>query len=115
MAASSQTGHDENLWLGQNCDKWPLSISDVGRFFPSLLVGRWWILASCQGIFEFIHSFVNRSVPQWVHRGYTFKFKEKRKFEKNKSNRVRTTDAFSGELPAYLSLNRLLNGIISHS
>ena len=25
----------------------------------------------------------------------------------NKSNRVRTTDAFSGELPAYLSLNSL--------
>ena len=33
----------------------------------------------------------------------------------NKSNRVRTTDAFSGELPAFLSLNRLLNGILSYS
>ena len=33
----------------------------------------------------------------------------------NKLNRVRTTDAFSGELPAYLSLNRLLNGILSCS
>ena len=34
---------------------------------------------------------------------------------KNKSNRVQTTDAFSGELPAYLSLNRLLNGILCYS
>ena len=43
---------------------------------------------------------------------------EKKKREKkprNKSNRVRTTDAFSGELPAYLSLNRLLTGILSCS
>ena len=31
----------------------------------------------------------------------------------NKSSRVRTTDAFSGELPAYLSLNSRLNGILS--
>ena len=34
---------------------------------------------------------------------------------KNKSNRVQTTDTFSGELPAYLSLNSLLNGILSCS
>ena len=32
---------------------------------------------------------------------------------KNKSNRVRTTDAFSGKLLTYLSLNRLFNGILS--
>ena len=33
----------------------------------------------------------------------------------NKSNRVRTTDAFSGELPAYLSFNCLFNGTLSYS
>ena len=43
------------------------------------------------------------------------KKKDNEKLKKNKSNRVRTTDAFSGELPAYLSLNRLLNGILSYS
>ena len=37
------------------------------------------------------------------------------KMKDNKLNRVRTTDAFSGELPAYLSLNRLLNGTLSYS
>ena len=37
------------------------------------------------------------------------------KGNENKSNRVRTTDAFSGELPAYLSLNRLSYGIFSSS
>ena len=37
--------------------------------------------------------------------------KYKNKKYNNKSNRVRTTDAFSGKLPAYLSLNSLLNGI----
>ena len=31
------------------------------------------------------------------------------------SNRVRTTDAFFGKLTAHLSLNRLLNGILSYS
>ena len=35
------------------------------------------------------------------------KCRRERRKERNKSNRVRTTDAFSGELPAYLSLNRL--------
>ena len=39
---------------------------------------------------------------------------EETKQNKNKSNRVRTTDAFSGELPTCLSLNRLLNGILSY-
>ena len=43
------------------------------------------------------------------------KKKKKKKKEKNKSNRVRTTDAFSGKLPEYLSLNSLLNGILSYS
>ena len=40
---------------------------------------------------------------------------KKKKQKTNKSNRVRTTDAFSGELPAYLSLNGLLNGKRSYS
>ena len=43
------------------------------------------------------------------------KKEKKKKKKKNKSNRVRTTNAFSGKLPAYLSLNRLFNGILSYS
>ena len=42
--------------------------------------------------------------------------KEKKKERKNeKGITSRTTDAFSSELPAYLSFNRLLNGILSYS
>ena len=60
--------------------------------------------------FAKLSSFV--AIKKWTTAGEKTTQKIFVKTEENKSNRVRTTDAFSGDLPTYLSLNRLSYGIV---